>query len=102
MQRGTATAVVAEAVRRPFHQSGGAGWVLLAGLVVTWDATAPETMSAAFRRACSTPGGKAVVVAGWTVLTAHLLSVLPERADPLMLLVKVARSYRTARECAAI
>jgi hypothetical protein len=59
-------------------------------------------MSQAFRRACATPAGRVVVITTWGIVTAHLLSVLPERADPLCLLVKVIRCRRVVRECAAI
>lgn len=93
------------AVKAPFHKSGGAGWVITAAVIIAWDAAAPETMSQAFSRACSTPAGKAVVITGWAIITAHLLSLLPERVDPLLMLVKatkVARYKRIASECAAI
>jgi hypothetical protein len=70
-------------VRLPFRQSGGAGWLLLTVLVVAWDIAAPETMSAAFRRATATPAGRVVVMTTWGVITAHLFSALPRAVDPL-------------------
>lgn len=67
---------------RPWFAGGGAGWLVIAALVVAWDITAPETLSAAFRRARSGPIGSTVVVVGWAYLTGHLFHVIPERADP--------------------
>ena len=84
-------------VKLRFHQSGGAGWVLLALVVVGWDIAAPETMSAAFRRATATPGRRIAVAAAVAVVVAHLFDVLPEGADPLQVLVTGARRPREDR-----
>lgn len=35
---------------RPWFKGGGAGWIVIGALVVSWDLIAPETLSAAFRR----------------------------------------------------
>ncbi len=78
-------------VKLPFHHSGGTGWLLLTAVVLGWDAFAPETMSVAFGRAAATPAGRAVLVLGWTTLTAHLFNVLPEDKDPICLVVVMLR-----------
>lgn len=79
-------------VKLPFHKSGGAGWAILAAVVLAWDASAPETMSAAFARATSTPAGRAMLVLGWGALTAHLFSALPEDKDPVRMAVAALRA----------
>ena len=75
--------MIAVGDRRKSRVTGGMGWLVLAGAVLVWDALAPETLSAAFRRATDTPGSMAVTVAAWALVTAHLFQVLPSRADPL-------------------
>lgn len=72
----------AGSVKLPFHQSGSAGWLLLVLLVAGWDIFAPETLSAAFDRAAATPEGRVLVVAGWGLVTLHLLAN-GSRLDPL-------------------
>lgn len=69
---------------RPWFKGGGAGWLAIGALVVTWDLVAPETLSAAFHRARSGPIGSAVVVVVWAGLTGHLFHVIPDRADPFV------------------
>lgn len=78
-------------MRLPFHRSGGAGWLIVAGVVVAWDMVAPETMSSAFRRATATPRGRVAVAAAWGLLTAHLFETIPRRHDPLQLAVGAVR-----------
>jgi hypothetical protein len=75
----------------PWFKGGGAGWLVIAGLVVVWDAIAPETLSAAFRRARSGPIGSTAVVVGWACVTGHLFHVIPERADPIVALTTTGR-----------
>jgi hypothetical protein len=75
----------------PWFKGGGAGWLVLAGLVVVWDAIAPETLSAAFHRARSGPIGSAVVAVGWACVTGHLFHVIPDRADPIVALTTTGR-----------
>ena len=70
----------------PWFKGGGAGWLAIGVLVVTWDLIAPETLSEAFRRARSSPVGSAVVVVVWASLTGHLFHVIPDRADPFVAL----------------
>jgi hypothetical protein len=65
----------------PALHTGAVGWAALAAGVLVWDFLATETLSSAFHRASRGRGGP-VVVAGWVVLTAHLLGILPE-LDPL-------------------
>lgn len=67
----------------PFHKSGALGWTILAGGVLAWDVTAPETLSAAFRRSRKHPVGKIAVNLSWMLLTAHLIGAIPERIDPI-------------------
>lgn len=86
----------------PIHKRGSSAWLALVAGVLAWDALAPETMSAAFRSARSTPARRIMVDMAWVTLTAHLYDVLPERADPLVLAVKALRYRRLARECSAI
>jgi hypothetical protein len=76
---------------RPWFKGGGAGWLVIAGLVVVWDAIAPETLSAAFSRARSGPIGSTVVVMGWACVTGHLFHVIPDRADPIAALCATGR-----------
>lgn len=70
----------------PWFKGGGAGWLAIGVLVVTWDLIAPETLSEAFRRARSGRIGSAVVVVVWASLTGHLFHVIPDRADPFVAL----------------
>lgn len=81
-------------MRLPWHQSGAAGWTLLALVVIGWDVAAPETMSDAFGRAAATPAGKAALVLGWGLLTAHLFAVLPDDRDPLRVVIAEAQKLR--------
>jgi hypothetical protein len=69
--------------RPSWRRSGGAGWAVTLGVILVWDATAPETMSEAFRRTLQTRRGRAASVLLWAYLTAHLFEVIPSRADPL-------------------
>ena len=69
----------------PDSKGGGYGWIAVAGLVTAYDVLAPETLSNAFRRGIESDN-KAVRagVYGLGALTvAHLLDVIPERADPI-------------------
>jgi hypothetical protein len=63
--------------------SGTLGWVALAGGVLVWDLTAGETLTSAFRRSHDSPVSLVVVTAAWTLLTAHLFSLIPPRLDPM-------------------
>ena len=74
------------AAASPWFKGGGAGWLAIGVLVVTWDLIAPETLSQAFRRARSGRIGSAVVVVVWASLTGHLFHVIPDRADPFVAL----------------
>lgn len=74
------------AAARPWFKGGGAGWLVIGALVVGWDLIAPETLSAAFRRARSGRVGSTVVVMAWACLTGHLFQVIPDRADPFVAL----------------
>lgn len=67
---------------RPWFKGGGAGWLVVGTVVVAWDLAAPETLSAAFGRARSSPVGCAVLAVAWGALTGHLFRILPGRADP--------------------
>jgi hypothetical protein len=78
----------------PWYKRGGAGWLVIGALVVAWDLTAPETLSAAFRRATSGPIGSTVVVVTWACLTGHLFRVIPDQADPFTLLITARRSVK--------
>jgi hypothetical protein len=75
----------------PWFKGGGAGWLVIAALVVAWDTIAPETLSAAFRRARSGPIGATIVVMGWACVTGHLFHVIPDRADPIAALCTTGR-----------
>jgi hypothetical protein len=88
---GTQATDGAAAAAMPWYKGGGAGWLVIAALVVAWDLAAPETLSAAFRRARSGPIGSAVVIAAWACLTAHLFQALPDRADPFHALLNIAK-----------
>lgn len=81
---------------RPWCRSGGAGWAVTAGVILFWDATAPETMSEAFRRSLQTRRGRAASVLLWAYLTAHLFGVIPPRADLLEAACAWRRRYRLA------
>jgi hypothetical protein len=76
---------------RPSFKGGGAGWIVVGTVVVAWDLVAPETLSAAFQRAGSSPVGFAVLAVAWGALTGHLFRVLPGRADPFNAPVDLAR-----------
>jgi hypothetical protein len=77
---------------RPWFKTGALGWVLVGGVVLAWDLTAPETLSDAFRRARGNPAGAAAVALSWGVVTAHLYGKLPKAADPLHA-IRVARNW---------
>lgn len=76
---------------RPWFKGGGAGWIVVGTVVLAWDVAAPETLSAAFQRARSSPVGCAVLAVGWGALTGHLFQILPGRADPFNAPVDLAR-----------
>ncbi|HUB42198.1 MAG TPA: hypothetical protein VMA72_25385 [Streptosporangiaceae bacterium] len=76
---------------RPWFKGGGAGWIVVGTVVVAWDLVAPETLSAAFQRARSSPVGFAVLAVTWGALTGHLFRVLPVQADPFNAPVDFAR-----------
>ncbi len=76
---------------RPWFKGGGAGWIVVGTVVVAWDLVAPETLSAAFQRARSSPVGFAVLAVAWGALTGHLFLVLPGRAEPFNAPVNLAR-----------
>ncbi len=82
-------------------KKGSVAWIALAAGVVTWDLLADETLTAAFRRACSHPAGRAAVIAGWAVLTAHLFAALPQRADPFYVVYTAVERMRR-RELATL
>lgn len=69
------------------NHKGALGWVLVTAVVVTWDLTAPETMSATFLRRRRHPG----VILAWAGLTAHLFGLVPRRYDPLSRLRRIAK-----------
>lgn len=80
---------------RPWFKGGGAGWIVIGALVVSWDLVAPETLSAAFRRARSSPVGSTAVVVAWACLTGHLFQVIPDRADPFAaLFIKAPKAVK--------
>lgn len=81
---------------QPWFRSGTVGWILLGAGVLAWDLTAPETLSEAFRRAHQHPASKVVVIAAWGTLTLHLFNKIPERADPLHMIL-VARQQLATR-----
>jgi hypothetical protein len=80
--------------RPRWRRSGATGWVLAGGVILFWDATAPETLSEAFRRSLQTRRGRAVSVLLWGYLTAHLFQVIPPRADPLEAACTWRRRFR--------
>ena len=77
---------------KPWLQGGGAGWLVIGVLVVAWDVAAPETLTAAFQRARSSPVSGTAVAVAWALLTGHLFDVLPERADPFRLSIDSVRN----------
>ena len=66
----------------PRHDHPGWGWAALALLVVAADVTGERTMSDAFRAVSRHPVLGPPVIAGWCVLTAHLLGYIPAPYDP--------------------
>jgi hypothetical protein len=67
-------------------RSGSTGWIALGAGVLTWNAThtrTGETLSSAYTRGLRHPVARWAVLAGWGVVTLHLLAFLPQRADPL-------------------
>ena len=82
----------------PWFRRGSAAWLVLAAAIVAWDLAAADeqTLSETFRRCEDAPAARAVVVAAWAVLTAHLFGVMPRRADPLHV-ITVARGARRYR-----
>ena len=78
-------------MKQPWHKSGGVGWLAITAVVVAWDLLAPETLSTAFRRGAATPAGRAAVIGSWAILTAHLFAVIPQRADPVHLIIHAGR-----------
>ncbi len=85
----------------PWYRSARTGWLLVGLGVLAWDLACPkgETLSEGFRRAHSHPVGAAVVTASWALLTLHLYSKMPKKADPLHL-VTVAREAQRDRHVA--
>ncbi len=76
------------------------GWALIGAGVLIWDLVGPETMSDAFDRARERQVSRALVVAGWTVLTLHLFNKLPAKLDPLHMIC-VARDHVRHFDCCA-
>lgn len=76
---------------REILRKGTTGWVALAAGVVAWDLTSDETLTHAFRRAREHPVSFAALIAGWTILTAHLFGVLPARVDPFIVTFHAAK-----------
>jgi len=67
------------------RKSGTTGWVLLASLVVGWNAThvrEGEMMSEAFERALQKRPFAVAVTIVWVALTLHLFNKIPGKADP--------------------
>ncbi len=83
-----------------WFRSGALGWVLIGAGVLVWDLSGPETLSEAFDRSQDHQLSKALVIAGWTVLTLHLFNRLPPRIDPLHL-IGMARGHIRNFECCA-
>ena len=68
-------------------KSGTKAWAGLMGYVVLWDLfavrTGRETLSTAFYNGLSHPVKRWRVVLLWTYVTAHLLTWIPPKWDPL-------------------
>ena len=67
---------------------GAAGWVAVGAVVLAAELLDERTMSDAFREASRHPVYGPVIFAGWAVLTAHLIGVIPPHVDPIELLWK--------------
>ncbi len=61
---------------------GTYGWAALAAGVAAFDILSPETLSHAVDRALERPVGRYFALGAIAVTAAHLVNVLPEKADP--------------------
>ena len=85
----------------PWYGRATTGWAALAIGVAAWDLLAPETLSAGFRKAHEHPASAVAVAGVWALLTAHLWNVLPQRVDPLYVILHANRERRGARHAVA-
>lgn len=69
---------------------GEIGWAAIVGVVVVWDLTVEDSLTATFHRGLTSKQKRKITVI-WTILTLHLFQKLPKRCDPLHLLLGGAR-----------
>lgn len=76
---------------------GSKGWVAVAAVVVAAELLDEKTMSEAFRVASRHPVYGPIVLSAWTILTAHLIGVIPVKYDPITLFWAYAILKRKAK-----
>lgn len=68
-------------------RSGTLGWAAIGAAVLAWDVLAPETLTSAFRRGAENGHTRPLVIGALGVSAAHLMGLIPERADPFCLVL---------------
>lgn len=63
---------------------GMRGWLATGLVILAVELLDETTLSASFRDFSRTPNGLAVTCAGWSLLTAHLFGVIPDKYDPIV------------------
>lgn len=64
---------------------GAAGWVSVGAVVVVAEVIDARTMSEAFHAASRHPVAGPAMAITWSVLSAHLFGIIPDRYDPIHL-----------------
>ena len=73
---------------------GAAGCVSVGAVVIAADVMDARTMSEAFRAASKHPVAGPVMLASWSVLSAHLFGFIPQQYDPFYRLTSTLLSKR--------
>lgn len=73
---------------------GAAGWVSVGAVVLAAEVIDARTMSEAFRAASRHPVAGPAMAVSWSVLTAHLFGLIPDKYDPFHLTAKVLPKRR--------
>jgi hypothetical protein len=69
------------------EHSGTVGWGLLAAGVAVWDLTAPESLTAAFKRGTANEKSRPYVVGALGVTALHLMGAIPRAIDPFYMVL---------------
>jgi hypothetical protein len=69
---------------------GDRGWLVAGVVILAADLIDERTLSESFRDFSRTRYGRVMTVTGWSLLTAHLFGVIPEKYDPFYAVFKRA------------